>query len=676
MQAESFRIVKSRSNTLKETHFLEWKSSAVSQEIIELNVNSISGDIVYERLCYGVSREDRRNDGRLSDKHLNRYKLASEGGWYCSGIDLTTLKDSEWGCFKPDKPRKSEGKIIKYEHPCSVPTELFALKVPDNYWKDLSKSYQFAVQDAMSFWEWVAQNPVPVLITEGAKKAACLLTLGCIAIALPGINNGIKDDEVHPQIKALTKVPREFVFCFDQDTKWQTKINITQAIKKLARALEHEDCDSSVLVWDTLLDGEGKGIDDFIVKNPDLAKFYSLYDSRLSLESYLEKFDRVKKLDKASFGKFLDSSYRKRLAFNELTSRVELDGKSLELSGEIAFNLIEEHMIDTSVENIIDGFLYTAKKSKYHPVARYLSSCERKEHISIVNLANRYLGIEESDPNSNLYNIFVFKWLIAAVARIFQPGCKFDHALILQGGQGIGKSSFFSILGGDWYDSSANANVENTKTLMVFHRCWIQEWDEFDKVSTKTESNILKSFITNSKDRFVRPYGRDTIDHPRRFVIGGTVNKKDFLLDETGNRRYLIIPLPLGFRVPLEQLREERDSIWGTAFRVYLQGKKDNKDLWRLTPEEERVTNEVSSQFMTRDPWEAQIEQFVQGREKVSVSLIMFELFHFELKEQEPKYQKRIVRVLISLGWHSDGKQVRDPISGKRERLWYPAILT
>jgi len=667
---------RSTKSKIKENHFLEWKNSAVSQEIIELNVKSLEGNAVYECLCYGIDRSERLNSGRLSDKHLNRYKLASEGGWHCAGIDLITFKDSEWGCFKADKPRKHEGKAIKYESPCEVPTEVFALKIPDSLWKDISKSSGFPIGTYMNFWEWVVNNPLPVIITEGAKKAGCLLSCGFIAVALPGVDNGFRDGEIHPQLKALCQVKREFIFCYDQDQKWQTKLHITKAIKKLGKALEDADSEVSVVIWDKENDGEGKGIDDFVIKNPGIDRLNAIYDDRLTLEKYLEKFDQVKKLDKQNLLMFFEGTFGKRLAYNELTTRIELDGEPIKLSGQLVFQLIKEHNIEASEDAIVNGMQYVAAQNSYHPVAKYLESTFYLPDANIEDLANRYLGIPLDDPNSDLYNTFVKKFLLAAVARIFEPGCEFHHALILQAStHGIGKSTFFKVLAGKWHDSSATSDIESRQTKMVFHKCWFQEWDEFEKITNARTAGEVKSFVTNPKDNFVPPYGREAIDHPRRFVICGTVNNLEFLIDETGNRRFLVIPIPNGWFIPNDKLALERDRIWGTVLRLYLDFKKHGLKPWVLTHEEEKTTTEANQQFLVHDEWQNQIEEWLRGREKVTVIEIMEKLFFLDAKDQTPLTQKRIVRLLKIIGWRYNPQRKKDPDTGKAVRYWYPSVF-
>jgi hypothetical protein len=103
-------------------HVEEWRNSFVSEDIIELNCVSLSGNNPYEYLLYGLTEDERRNDGRLRDSWLKKYAHIEEGGWWCSGVDLLTGEDSKWGCFKPNRPRipHQGNKPIKYEHPGAI----------------------------------------------------------------------------------------------------------------------------------------------------------------------------------------------------------------------------------------------------------------------------------------------------------------------------------------------------------------------------------------------------------------------------------------------------------------------------------------------------------------------------------------------------------------------------
>jgi hypothetical protein len=125
---------------LKPSHFQEWRSSAVDPEIIRLNVESLEGDDALERLTENAI-EAIGKDQKVPHSYqyvtapvakiLDRYKDMSSEGWWAGGINILTGEPSQWGCFKPDKPRISQekGKAIKYEHPAKCPTEIFALRV-------------------------------------------------------------------------------------------------------------------------------------------------------------------------------------------------------------------------------------------------------------------------------------------------------------------------------------------------------------------------------------------------------------------------------------------------------------------------------------------------------------------------------------------------------------------
>ena len=105
---------------LRPQHYQECLQSGIAPEIIEANFQSL--DNAYGQLLY-ADQLARRNDGRLSDGILTKYRHLEEGGWHCSGLDAVTLEDSVWGCFKPDRPRVSkDGKLIKYEHPPKTST--------------------------------------------------------------------------------------------------------------------------------------------------------------------------------------------------------------------------------------------------------------------------------------------------------------------------------------------------------------------------------------------------------------------------------------------------------------------------------------------------------------------------------------------------------------------------
>lgn len=283
---------------LESNHLTEWLNSGVDEELIALNVQSLSGTLPYDYLLYSP-KISRRNDGRLRDKDLKKYQHIEHGGWWCSGVDpLNDYQQMLWGCFKPDKPRRDPQKIhkhIKYEHPYKEQTRALSLFVTNKIWVKVSNRCGIPITDQDlqhhgGFWHWVWKNNVLVVIVEGAKKAACLLTAGYAAIAISGVNTGYRtpSDEYGTAIGKPLLIPdlahfatsgRFVNICFDHDTKPETVQRVRTAITRMGRLLINSGCQLRVID----LPGTEKGVDDFVVAQGCDA-FHALYNTAETLE--------------------------------------------------------------------------------------------------------------------------------------------------------------------------------------------------------------------------------------------------------------------------------------------------------------------------------------------------------------------------------------------------------
>jgi hypothetical protein len=269
------------------------EKSAVNKEIAARNFKGLRHDGVeganqaWEYLIYSGNLK-RRNDGRLRDGDLKRYAHIEQGGWWCSaGVDPCSFpnlqsgqkpQDKLWGCFKPNQPREStekKGKLIKYEHPPKTPLSIFLLDVPDDI---ANLIYQRAgvtpseCDRRSGFWYCVWKHDVPIIVTEGAKKAASLLSQGYAAIGLPGINAGYrtKDEQSNPipvelreEFAMFATLGRDIKFCFDHDPYPKTIVNVHKALLKTGLLLQRAGANVGVIT----LPGTDKGVDDFIVNN-------------------------------------------------------------------------------------------------------------------------------------------------------------------------------------------------------------------------------------------------------------------------------------------------------------------------------------------------------------------------------------------------------------------------
>jgi Domain of unknown function (DUF3854) len=316
-----------------ERHYKEWLNSTVHPEITDLNVRATSGNETLSRLVPDINTTSQRVQPDAQWRWVNdRYQDLGLDGWWCSGVDILTMERSEWGCFKSEAPRTDwdkskvffgaaaqirpqlqkhlllksglfgwqvslELKPTKYEHPPKLSTEIFALYVPHRIWLAVALRYNVQLPEnyeVLSFWQWVIDNPsVPIILTEGAKKAGALLSCGYAAIALPGVNSGFRSpkDEfgnfsgnpyLIPQLKKLAAKGRRIYFCFDADTKQNTIRSVNAALTQTAKLLIKEGCEINVISWNAVL---GKGIDDVIFDH-GTEQFDELYRNAITFDDW------------------------------------------------------------------------------------------------------------------------------------------------------------------------------------------------------------------------------------------------------------------------------------------------------------------------------------------------------------------------------------------------------
>jgi predicted P-loop ATPase len=358
----------------------------------------------------------------------------------------------------------------------------------------------------------------------------------------------------------------------------------------------------------------------------------------------------------------LRAYYEGRLAFNQLSQKIEIDGVAVEdIEGERVV-YVESTNKTIGVDVFCTVVRVIANENSYHPVAVYLEGVagEHGEDTSILdNIAKRYFGVSD-----DLYDIYVKRWLISAVARVFDPGCKADCALFLQGGQGAGKSTFFSNLAGkDFFSDSLGDANSNKDEILLMHRFWLHEWSELESVFRKKEMATVKSFMARRFDSVRPPYRRDLVDLKRSCVFCGTTNEGNFLSDSTGDRRFWIIPV--NGEIPVGLMESERDKIWAAAVALYRAGEQ-----WHLLKSEEAQSRELNAQFRSLDPWHEKIAMFIGGRDCVSTNEILNECFEIELKSIGKREQLRVSSVMTALGWQQKVKT----IAGKSVRKWVPPV--
>lgn len=347
-----------------------------------------------------------------------------------------------------------------------------------------------------------------------------------------------------------------------------------------------------------------------------------------------------------------------RLRLNSLKLQIEIDGQPLN-PDRIHLHLANKFRLQISRANALDIVSELAEQRPYSPVVEYLNRVydQYGGNTTILNdLASRYFGTD-----NQIYNTYLQKTLIAAVARAMQPGCKLDTALILQGKQGVGKSSFFKALASeDWFDDSLG-QVSDKDERLKLHITWFIEWAELESIFRRRDLASVKAFLTCSRDYIRPPYGRSVQAFDRPSIIVGTTNQDEFLADPTGNRRYWVIPVQK--QVNTKLLKQERDRIWAAAVTLY----KADKSWW-LTQSEEEISATLISEYQMADPWQEAIASFVATKTATTTEDVLDKCINLDLEKQGKEAQMRVTNILKALGWI----QERRYINGRRQRVWIP----
>jgi predicted P-loop ATPase len=352
----------------------------------------------------------------------------------------------------------------------------------------------------------------------------------------------------------------------------------------------------------------------------------------------------------------LSAFFGDRIRLNKLTKRIEINGQPVSIDrAKIQLAIKHGILVRSGREDLQDILMELAHQNEYSPIEEYLLSLPQPENTAILdNLAERYFGAALP-----IYESFLRRTLISAVARALSPGCKVDTALILQGDQGFQKSSFFKILaGGIYFDDSLGSASDKDERLKM-HRVWVVEWSELETVFSRRDVSATKAFLSSSVDALRPPYHRDIQDFPRASIIVGSTNEDEFLSDKTGNRRFWVIPV--NKKVDVDLLAQERDAIWAAAVLAYKSGEQ-----WWLTPEEEALLAQANQGWLATDSWETAILNYLDNKSTCTIAELLEKPIGLDLAKQSRSEQMRVSNILRRNGW----AKVRKQIGNKREMVW------
>ena len=363
---------------------------------------------------------------------------------------------------------------------------------------------------------------------------------------------------------------------------------------------------------------------------------------------------------------------------------------------------LEERYQVTGKDKIKDAKDAVLTRHRVHPIRDYLNALTWDGTPRLERLIIDYMGAEDTPLNRAMTR----KHFVAAVARVMQPGCKYDYCLILAGAEGLGKSTLFNVMGGDWFNDSLTTT--EGKTGMEQLRCgWVIELAELSSIK-RSDVEQVKNYISRRDDIYRAAYGTVVERHPRQCVFCGTTNETYFLKGDTGNRRFWVIAVDESLRkVPdfLEALTRDRDQLWAEAVVFWKRGEK-----LYLPLELEKEARARQSQYNddSDDPLRDMLVAFLDTRlpadwdtwdlnrrraylrnpdpldavgvvlrERVCAAEFICERMGREMSDKEYKYlSRRVCRLLDEMGWErKPGVRYMEKLYGRQKSFSRPLKL-
>lgn len=327
---------------------------------------------------------------------------------------------------------------------------------------------------------------------------------------------------------------------------------------------------------------------------------------------------------------------------------------------DVAIWLEREWGIALSPKRVHDAVVGVAEANARHPAREFLDSLSWDNEPRLDVWLAAYLGADD-----NAYTSAVgAAWLVSVVARIYRPGCKADAVLLLEGAQGVGKSTALRTLAGSEVGFTDEVDSVGSKDAgMQIQGVGIIELSELDALS-RAETARTKAWISRTDDRFRVPYGRTVQTFPRQCVFAGTTNHEDPLRDETGNRRFWPVHVR---RVLLDLVARDRLQLWAEAVARFRDGSP-----WWLDRDAEALAADEQEARRETNAWEEVLARELVGRGYDDDGLELSEILRVAFPNSTPEkwtkaMQMDIARSLRSIGW----AKRRCRVGVQRPVLWF-----
>lgn len=390
---------------------------------------------------------------------------------------------------------------------------------------------------------------------------------------------------------------------------------------------------------------------------------YRLYKS--DMKNPLHKTTKIFEIDNKLNNIFIFNQFSEDIEFTEAPiwdDGISI-GKSLDDQDitQIRYYLTKVHDIEPPKQIVGETCYLQSKRKCHHPVKKYIESTVWDEIPRIDTWLIKSVGCDD-----NIYSRMVSaKFLIAAVARVYNPGCKFDQMLILEGSQGIGKSTLVEIIAGDWY-LDTNFNNHDKDLIDSMRGVFMIEISELSGMNHK-DVTWLKSFLSKKVDRVRLPYAQKSKDFKRKCVFIGTYNPSGnnmYLRDDTGNRRFW--PLECKKQVDFLWLKENRNQLWAEALQRFKNGEKlyldDSKAL--------SILQSIHEERELESPTHKIIKDWLRGRDETTMDTILRECLKISVEGKSPK---DLLSTSTTIGIIMRKLKWRKGINDNRDHYYSPA---
>lgn len=378
-----------------------------------------------------------------------------------------------------------------------------------------------------------------------------------------------------------------------------------------------------------------------------------------------------KDMTNAVFALQASEEYAGEIKFEMFSGTIQVHGrpKSDESTLEVQRflqNKIDLHGISRQI--VEDAIQMVGFENKYDAAIEYLEGLKWDGVPRVDTWLSTVYGIEEDEYTRSVGS----NWLRALVNRIVRPGNHFDHVLVIEGEQGVRKSTSFEVLGGPWHLETI-VEAQSKDFLMQFQGKAIIELSEGDTL-TRSEVKSLKAIITRTHDKYRAPYARQDEEHPRRCVFCMTTNDDAYLKDDSGNRRWWPVRMPRGRDADIEWLKENRDQLFAEAYQ------RMDEPTWQVP--KERAEEEQEERRMTSEMEEEVVDWYVslpdhRREEGITVKNFIEESLYKDDHHRMPK-DDRMLELRVGGIYRSALKleKRKKQVNGQRRRRFLPTEKT